>query len=200
MSKKRYECNICGKAFPFNYLLIRHKRIHAYDKLLVSKDISQQQTSVKSDEFVARLKSFINLEGSSNRCLAREMRNHKNVIYAGKHLHTRGHLNGHLCVANNESNVSENASKQHMAEKPNESGASLKSFTYPEDLQQHVSVQRNEEPQECNICAKTFAHQGHSNGHLCVANKESDVSQNASKHFEMVETKWLEKLMNLLHV
>ncbi|XP_035222853.1 zinc finger protein 90 homolog [Stegodyphus dumicola] len=89
--------------------------------------------------------------------LSREMRSHENVIYGGDTFAHQGHLNGHLCVADKESDVSKKASKQHIAKKPIESSAYFKSFMHLNGLDQNVSTLTDEKLHECKICGRMFS-------------------------------------------
>ncbi|CAI5677000.1 unnamed protein product [Oreochromis niloticus] len=128
-SKKSSNCDVCGKAFKYNYIMRRHYRVHTGERPFPCKMCGKMFISASS--------------------LSKHTKTHSGVkpfccTTCGKKFMYNSDLLKHI--------------RTHTGEKPYRCKTCGKMFLYNSDLLKHTSTHTGEKPYHCAICGKVFGY------------------------------------------
>ncbi|XP_041532582.1 zinc finger protein 263 isoform X3 [Microtus oregoni] len=127
--KKLHLCPLCGKNFSNNSNLIRHRRIHAAEKLRL--DVECGEVFGGHPHFLSLHRTHVGEE--AHKCLE-----------CGKCFSQNTHLTRHQ--------------RTHTGEKPYQCNVCGKSFSCNSNLHRHQRTHTGEKPYKCPECGEIFAH------------------------------------------
>ncbi|XP_049980017.1 zinc finger protein 263 isoform X3 [Alexandromys fortis] len=127
--KKLHLCPLCGKTFSNNSNLIRHRRIHAAEKLCM--DVDCGEVFGGHPHFLSLHRTHVGEE--AHKCLE-----------CGKCFSQNTHLTRHQ--------------RTHTGEKPYQCNVCGKSFSCNSNLHRHQRTHTGEKPYKCPECGEIFAH------------------------------------------
>jgi KRAB domain-containing zinc finger protein len=146
--EKPFQCDLCGKAYPYNHNLNARKRtIHLETKL--EKKMNQCEMCGKMYAYKKSLQLHMNSHTGANAYIG---------DICGKSLTNEEHLKVHR--------------RTHMSEKPNVCDVCGRAFSKRCDLKLHHRTHTGEHPYMCEICNKSFHKRYHTGQrpyecHLC---------------------------------
>nr|XP_048288979.1 zinc finger protein 263 isoform X3 [Myodes glareolus] len=129
LPKKLHLCSLCGKNFSNNSNLIRHRRIHAAEKLCM--DVECGEVFGGHPHFLSLHRTHVGEE--AHKCLE-----------CGKCFSQNTHLTRHQ--------------RTHTGEKPYQCSVCGKSFSCNSNLHRHQRTHTGEKPYKCPECGEIFAH------------------------------------------